>query len=330
MAFDPLKAKIDEFVKKSKALIGKELSERECWNTTATQDAIRHFAYGISDDNPLWLNPHYAAKTHEGRQLAPPTFLTSVLYPHLHGEPMAVPLANLIGDLEFQWYSPIFLGDSFRALAKITGIYESKDRRGRRLVYILSETCYWNQDDVMVGKALGSMVRYALTENSLLLNRSIYQYPEEELQRIGEAQECEYRRGEHPWTDEDLEIGQELPTFVRGPLTVGDLICWQAGIGPSYRPGSLGYSDSLKAPHTTVKNPVTGWPVKYSQQHEDFLLASQRGMPAPFDNGVMRLAWISPMLTNWIGDSGTLKRLSIQILEPNLYGDTTWYRGRGC
>ena len=131
MALDPLKGKIDEFVEKSRALIGKEISERESWNTTATQDAIRHFAYGISDDNPLWLDPLYASKIHGGRQLAPPAFLTSVLYPHLHGEPMEVPLSNLIGDLEFHWHSPIFLGDSFRASAKITGIFESRDSAAR-------------------------------------------------------------------------------------------------------------------------------------------------------------------------------------------------------
>ena len=327
MTNDFLNSLIDEFVRKTNVLVGKELSERECWNTVATQDAIRHFAYGISDDNPLWLDPAHAAETQAGCVLAPPTFLTSVLYPHLHGEPMEVPLANLIGDLEFQWYAPILLGDSFRASAKVTGVYESKDRAGRRLVYVLSETNYRNQNGVVVGKALGTMVRYALADNNLLDNRSIYQYTSEELEAIGEAQRHEVRTGIRQWTDEEIFVGQELPPLVRGPLTIGDLICWQAAIGPSYRPGSLGYVDSLAAPHNAVKNPLTGWPVKYSQQHEDFLLASQRGMPAPFDNGVMRLAWIGPLLTNWMGDSGTLTRLSIQIMEPNLYGDTTWYRG---
>ncbi len=326
MNSDSLNTLIDEFVRKTKALVGKDLSERECWNTVATQDAIRHFAYGISDDNPLWLNPGYAARTQAGQLLAPPAFLTSVLYPHLHGEPMEVPLANLIGDLEFHWYAPIVLGDSFRASAKIKGVFESKDRSGRRSVFIFSETAYRNQHDVMVGKALGTMVRYALGEKDLLSHREIYQYTAEELNGIGEAQKHEIRTGNRQWLDEDIRIGQELPPLVRGPLTIGDLICWQAAIGPSYRPGSLGYVDSLAAPHNAVTNPRTGWPVKYSQQHEDFLLASQRGMPAPFDNGVMRLAWISPLLTNWMGDSGTLTRLSIQILEPNLYGDTTWYR----
>jgi len=88
-----------------------------------------------------------------------------------------------------------------------------------------------------------------------------------------------------------------------------------------------GYLDVVKAPHTAVKNPVTGWPVKYSQQHEDFHLAAQRGMPGPFDNGVMRFAWVCPLLTNWMGDAATLKRLYVQVRTPGIYGDTTWYRG---
>jgi acyl dehydratase len=62
-------------------------------------------------------------------------------------------------------------------------------------------------------------------------------------------------------------------------------------------------------------------------QHEDALLAHQRGMPAPFDNGVMRFAWISPLITNWMGDHGFLARLKTTIHLPVLYGDTCWYHG---
>jgi len=105
-------------------------------------------------------------------------------------------------------------------------------------------------------------------------------------------------------------------------------VCWNAGFGPAYKAGRLGYLDLLNAPHAAVRNPVTGWKVKYSQQHEDFNLASQRGMPGPFDNGVMRFAWVAPLVTNWIGDDGFLRRLYVQVKTPNLYGDTTWYRGK--
>lgn len=318
---------LKEFIEKSRLLTGQIIQEREPWNTEVTAQAIRHFAYGISDDNPLWLDPDYARKSDYGSLVAPPTFLTSVLYPSLHGYPMKIPMSNLIGELEYEWFVPILEGDSLNPSAKQTGVYESKDRQNRPLVCILSETSYWNQKQELVGQAKTNLVWAARTENDLLVNRSIYQYSEEELAEISKALEQESRRGDRILWGEDLEMGTQLPPLVRGPLTVGDLICWQAAIGPSYRPGALGYHDLLKAPHTAVQNPITGWSIKHSQHHEDFLLAKQRGMPAPFDNGVMRFAWLSPLLTNWMGDRGQLKRLSVQMIAPVLYGDTIWYQG---
>ncbi|MFB2939482.1 amino acid adenylation domain-containing protein [Aerosakkonemataceae cyanobacterium BLCC-F154] len=318
---------LKEFIEKSRLLTGQIIQEREPWNTEVTAQAIRHFAYGISDDNPLWLDPDYARKSDYGSLVAPPTFLISVLYPSLHGYPMKLSMSNLIGELEYEWFLPILEGDSLNSSAKQTGVYESKDRQNRPLVCILSETSYWNQKEELVGKAKSNLVWAALTENDFLVNRSIYEYSEEELAGIREALEQETRRSDRVLWGEDVEINTKLPPLVRGPLTLGDLICWQAAIGPSYRPGALGYRDTLKAPHTAVKNPITGWSIKNSQHHEDFLLAKQRGMPAPFDNGVMRFAWLSPLLTNWMGDRGQLKRLSVQTIAPVLYGDTIWYEG---
>ncbi len=317
--------KIDEFIAKSKQLTGKTLKERAQWNTEASADAIRHFAYGISDDNPLWLDRDYAAQSRYGRLVAPPTFLTSVLYPALHGEPMDVPLSSLISELEYQWFYPIFEGDSLRASAKQIDVVEGKNRGGRRLVYILAETTYWNQHDQIVGKAFGTIVRIAQTGTELLLDRSVYHYNDEELAAIQQTILAETRRGTAHFTADEIKKGQSLPRFVRGPLTIGDMICWQAAIGPSYRAGALGYRDTVAAPHSAVNIPGVGWPVKYSQQHEDFTLAEQRGMPAPFDNSVMRFSWLSVLLTNWMGDNGFLKRLQVQMPEPILYGDATWY-----
>ena len=49
----------------------------EPWNHEATRDAIRHYAHGIGDDNPLWTDPEYAAKTKYGTLVALPSFLFS-------------------------------------------------------------------------------------------------------------------------------------------------------------------------------------------------------------------------------------------------------------
>lgn len=328
MAVNAIEAQIDEFVTRSRTLTGQEVRERELWNSAATADAIRHFAYGTSDGNPLWLDPAYAAKTRYSKLVAPPGFLTSVLYPILHGAPMDVPLSSLIGGVEYQWFLPILEADSFRASTRQGDLYEKKSRSGRRLIFIISEATYWNQRDEVVGKAVGTMIRATQVGTELLFDRPIYRYSEVELEKIAEAIKSEARSGERTPYWEDVQVGQEIPSIVRGPLTIGDMVSWQAAIGPSYRAGGPGYLDVLKAPHTAVKNPITGWPVKNSQQHEDFHLAAQRGMPGPFDNGVMRFAWVCPLLTNWMGDEGFLKRLHVQIRTPVIYGDTTWYRGK--
>ena len=47
----------------------------EPWNYEATRDAIRHYAHGIGDDNPLWCDPEYAAKTKYGTIVALPSFM---------------------------------------------------------------------------------------------------------------------------------------------------------------------------------------------------------------------------------------------------------------
>ena len=54
-------------------LIGVEIEDTlEPWCHEATRDNIRHWAHGIGDDNPLWCDPAYAAKSRYGRLVAPP------------------------------------------------------------------------------------------------------------------------------------------------------------------------------------------------------------------------------------------------------------------
>lgn len=50
-------------------------------------------------------------------------------------------------------------------------------------------------------------------------------------------------------------------------------------------------------------------------------------MPGPFDNGVMRFAWVAPLITNWMGDNGFLRRLYVEIRKPVIYGDVMTYEG---
>ncbi len=322
-----MEAQIEEFIARTHELDGKEVREREAWNTEASADAIRHFAYGTDDGNPLWLDPEHAAGSRHGKLVAPPAFLVSVLYPILHGAPMEVPLSSLIGGVEFEWLRPVLAGEKLRADSVQKESYEKTSRSGKRLIFVIGEFTYRNGEEV-VAKATGTMIRAPQAGTELLLERSIHRYDDAERERIEAAYRAETVRGAGELFWEDVEVGEEIPSILRGPLTIGDMVAWNAALGPSYKAGRHGYLDLLKGRHNAVRNPVTGWLHKNSQQHEDFHLASGRGMPGPFDNGVMRFAWTAPLVTNWMGDGGFLRKLSVQVRKPMLYGDTMEFRGK--
>ena len=43
------------------------------WHRMGSRDAFRHFAWGIGDDNPLWLEPDYARSVGYPDVIASPT-----------------------------------------------------------------------------------------------------------------------------------------------------------------------------------------------------------------------------------------------------------------
>ncbi|HTD26533.1 MAG TPA: hypothetical protein VK649_06135, partial [Candidatus Elarobacter sp.] len=71
-----------------------------------------------------------------------------------------------------------------------------------------------------------------------------------------------------------------------------------------------------------------GVPEPPERVHWDADLARAVGVPAPYDYGPERVAWLGHLVTNWMGDAGTLARLNVQVRRHNLIGDTTWCRGR--
>ena len=55
-------------------LIGTPLRIRAIFNQYASKEAIRNFANGVGDPNPLWRDEEYAKKTRYGKIAAPPAW----------------------------------------------------------------------------------------------------------------------------------------------------------------------------------------------------------------------------------------------------------------
>jgi acyl dehydratase len=319
---------IDVWVAATEGMVGKVVEERQPWVENVTDEAIRHFAYGTDDRNPLWTDAAAAAKTQWGGIIAPPSFIFANRYPILHGAPLKAPLASLIGGVEAEFLRPIRLGDRLKSEPRQKEFYTKKNKESRRLNFVISEVSYRNQSDELVAKASGTMIMATQVGLQTMMEHTVPKYSADDIKALEERWRNEYRRGADTIYFEDVEVGSSIPEIVRGPLTIGDMVAWNAAIGPSYKAGSWGYLDLTKSMHTAMFNPVTGFPVKYSQQHEDFNMAAGRGMPAPFDNGVMRFAWVAPLITNWMGYDGWLRRLNVKVSRPGLYGDLTTYTGK--
>ena len=81
----------DQALESLRKLIGVPIVDTvEPWCYEATRDNIRHYANGIGDDNPLWCDPEYAARTAYGDVIAPPSFafaLSRILSGYVGGLP---------------------------------------------------------------------------------------------------------------------------------------------------------------------------------------------------------------------------------------------------
>jgi hypothetical protein len=305
---------IDEFIERTREQVGAEI-DAERWHSQVNADQADVWVNGMGDANPRW-DPHSPGdEVH-------PTYVVSIASPGMvFGAPMSTPLENLIGRLEVEWDEPLRLGDS-----DLNGIVSLDDvthkERGDKSYVFLTGTGEYRRGEERIAEASTTLIRTPV--EGLQEERDIYEYSDDELDEIQSLYESELDRiaGEPPTPEiDDLTEGDELPTIVRGPLTVADMVSWNAAIGPSYGAHLHNYVERKEAPDGTVANPKTGWVQKDSHQHEDFLLAEQRGMPLPFANGENMWALTAPLVTNWMGSDGFLKRHTTELEKPYFYGD---------
>ena len=67
----------DEMLALARSRIGAPMKVHVPFNEFVTVDAIRHFAHGTGDDNPMYCDRNYGAKTRWGNMIAPPLFYRS-------------------------------------------------------------------------------------------------------------------------------------------------------------------------------------------------------------------------------------------------------------
>jgi acyl dehydratase len=314
-------------VSEARALIGPQSDRsRQQWNTEVTRDAIRHFCWGMGDDNPLFVDEEYANGSVLGALSAPGTFLfsidSSIVFAGLAGTP------TLHIGTEWAWRERVWAGDAIEADVEYLDCRAVRGRAAGELILQTSEATYRNRERRIVGTARSTCARIPPRDGATFgYTARDHVYSPEEMAEIKAAALAEKPRGALPRRWDDVSVGDVIGPLVKGPLSLVDMMCWYAGAGlHGRRAHRLGWRE-VEANAEHWRKSRSGAFEHVGQGHIEPDGAHKWGMPGPYDNGLQRTAWLGHLVTDWMGDAGFMKALSCRIERPNVFGDVTWLSG---
>jgi len=311
------------------------------WNEVTTEDAIRRYSHGCGDGNPLFTDPGYASASRWGGLIAPPGFewtLGQDCSPQPTAELHEATGRALRGVQLFNaghegWFlRPLSAGDRLRRSTVVADVQSKDSEFNGRSVLVTNES-RWTDDagaTVAVRRPWYIHVeRRAASSDSKYADEALASYTDDELAEIEAAYDAEFVRGSQTLYYEDVTPGEELPTMVKGPLTITDLINFFMGAGwygygfPALR---LAHENRKRLRGFYSRNEFNAWDT-IMRIHWDTAAARQIGVQATYDIGPVRWAWLVHYCTNFVGDDGWVLRVRGEFRRFNYIGDTTWIRG---
>jgi acyl dehydratase len=123
----------EEALAELRAEIGTEIKGPPGYITEATRDGIRHFAMGIGDENPLWLDENYANQSRFGGLTAPP-FILLAFNKTAWGARGLRGIHSMFSGSSFEWMRPIKLGDRITSKTILKDVEVKKSQFAGRAI----------------------------------------------------------------------------------------------------------------------------------------------------------------------------------------------------
>jgi acyl dehydratase len=314
----------EQSIAEARELIGVPLRrDRMQWNAAATADAIRQFCAAV-DDNPLWLDRAHGARSRWGRLLAPPSFLyavdATIVAPRLPG------VQWIYAGTRWRWYDVIGVDDVFDVAATFTEMEEKTGRRFGLWVLQTGEIVYRRDDGGLICVADGRVARTPRRRRS---NAGAKHDPAAPTSVYEPDLVPQPRRGPQERMWEDVHVGQELDVVAR-PLSLDGIFGWYTGAqGALHYGGAHGDAVRYRRRHDDYEiNRETGAKDSAARGHFSSKEGKDVGMGGAYDVGLHRIAWAIAFVTDWMGDDAHLAEADIDVLRPNLVGDTTYFSGK--
>lgn len=316
----------DESLAQLSATIGREVRRGRPYIEELSADAIRHYAYGIGDRNPLWTDPGYGAPS---GVLAPPTILFAadrILSGYVSGLPG---VHAMFAGASFTWHRRLGRGDTIRGQARLKELIERPSEfagRSIQQVYQIDFT-----DDT--GEQVATTESYCFrTERDSARERGKYEHAGADRQMCWTAEQLgdiaaryraeeQRRRGDKPRYADEVRPGDALGEITKGPYTATTAVSYLLGWGGLYVRGH-GHAFELYEQHPALAIPnEMGVPEPPERVHWDADLARRVGVPGAYDYGPERVSWLGHVVTDWMGDDGFLAELTVQVRRHNLIGE---------
>ena len=261
---------------------------------------VLRYVAATEDPNPLWRDEEYAKQTRWGGIIAPPTFID--VYSPINrqfreqgGEPMLKVLPfvppferTFLGSEEFEFFTPIRIGDAISSEAVLGDAYEKQSRSGAgRLVFFQHNMAYHNQRGQLLARCKYTLVSVESPPPALATCGADHSRPVAPV-TISPSQIC----------FEDVEVGVTIPPMAKH-VTLTTMLKWAGATGDVGRP------------HFDLQFMTRVW-----------------GMPNVVAHGPLIGAYLAQLITNWIGGRGVLVRHSAEYVGNAFPGAVVTFGGR--
>jgi acyl dehydratase len=316
----------DDEVEALRAMIGQPIRSDRPHIAELTPDAIRHYAYGIGDRNPLWVDESYA-----DTQLAPPSALLAmdkVFSGYVTGLPG---IHAMWAGADFTFERPLRVGDRLTGSATLIELRERPSKFAGRSFQQIYRVPFHDPSGELVATGDSYCFR---TERDTARERGKYEeirvtWTPEQIADIAQRYRAEEarRRGAMPRYVDEVSVGDVVPAITKGPYTATTAIAYLLGWGGLYV-RAHGDAFNLFDRHPALGIPNEwGVPEPPERVHWDPDLARRVGVPGAYDYGPERASWMGHVVTDWMGDAGFLRRLSVQVRRHNVLGELVTLAG---
>jgi acyl dehydratase len=264
---------------------------------------IRHWCDAMTDANPVYTDPDFAAKSIHGGIVAPPAMLNAWTMPGLPGRrgddrsmnPMraldAAGFTSVIAtNSEHEYLRYLRLGDYVHGTPELVDISEEKRTALGLGHFVTSRTTYRTQSGEEVGRMFFRLLKFSpgtarSTSTSMAPAATPREHPPRPPRRETTLRSAEVREGD---------------ALAPCPVPITTTLIVAAAIASR----------------------------DYQDVHHDRDAAIRRGTPDIFTNILTSSGLVARYVTDWAGPEALLTALRIRLGAPNYPGDTMVLEGR--